>query len=149
MEHPAEWETILVNDGPCPPDALVVYRALTDADADDVVRAGGFTFLNDSRIYAASMGGLYFSTTINDVFHHARQRNNGRHYFQCWVPAPTRRITLTDDNSRELPRTFMTHDTLVHNVDYPDRYVTEYVKAGRQGAMFRPFKMYLVRKRVG
>lgn len=146
----ADWETIVVTDGPCPPDALTVYRQVSDEYVHDVMTAGGFPYPPNDKVYAGGQGGIYFSTCIEDVLRLARTDagNNGRHYFKCWVPAPSRTIVLTDDNRLDVMRSRTSETTLVHNVRYSGTDAhPEYVSAGQEGDRFQPFRMHFVRKR--
>jgi hypothetical protein len=134
---------VIHSDPDTPADALTVFRAV--ADADVVCRQRGFVYPPTDRVYAAGLGGIYFSTTVDDVLVHSRTNNGGRHYFECRVPAPTRRIVLTPDNTLDMMRTPMRVDSIVHDVVYGERKCTEYVKAGPSSAVFTPYALTLIR----
>lgn len=123
---------------------VIVYRAVPDEFVADVIARQGFTFLNQSRIYAASIGGIYFSTRVEDVLDRAKSINGGQHYFECVVDAPSRTVVLDDDNIRICMCQRVQCDTLFHNVRYSNAVYTEYVKAGEEGEVFSPVRLTLM-----
>ena len=132
------WSTVVDGGNHDPSDMMVVYRAVSDSRALEICQRRGFVVRNDVH-YAAGIGGLYFSTSMEDAVHFSTTRNDLMHMFMCVVPGSVDRVQLHADNRVDIIRTPTVRDTVFVGVGYGRVRRNEYVVAPQEGnAMWTP-----------